>query len=472
MKKILCKSLSALLVLIMLLSSVPMLAFASDENEAPVFTVDTVEETPTALTLKLSITSGSFVCFDATVTVDGLKCTNIRLTDDFIDYEFDVIYNGGNTADCTNSNNGKVSVSVTKGCAAPMDVFIYTFEKTAEKTAVDGTDVNFTIDSCYIAADNGEINVTEKTSAEIALPDKHVHSVEWTVDKEATCAEEGSKSSRCLTCGADLETQKTDKKEHANTREEKLDPTCTEDGYIRLWCDDCGQLVSEEILKATGHSEETDVERKESTCTEDGYIKYICKTCGNVIEERTLKCEGHKYVKYNVAATCTEDGREISECSVCHDIEYDKVIPATGHKWTSWSTLREETYTSAGIERRACMNCEEYEDREIPALIMPAESVKMSLPQITMYYKKVTRLYADVMPEEAGYSTDIVWKSSNPAVASVDENGTVTAHSIGKVVITASTEDGQFSDTCQVKVTFSIFQLIIVFVLFGWIWYL
>lgn len=471
MKKILCKSLSALLVLIMLLSSVPMLVFAEDKNEAPVFTVDTVEETPEKLTLKLSVTSGSFVCFDATVTVDGLTCTSVYITDDFLDYELEVKHNGGSAADCTNAENGKVSVSVTEACAAPMDIVIYEFEKD-EKAGVNGSDVNFTLDSCYIAGDEGEVSVKESATAKVALPETHVHSVEWTVDKEATCTENGSKSSRCLTCGAELETKVINKTGHVHTHEETLDPKCTEAGYYRVYCDDCKTYITNQTFPATGHSEETIVDKKDKTCTEDGYIRYRCKTCNEVIEERILKCEGHKYVNYIIEATCTEKGHEISECSICHDVKSDKIIPAKGHSWTSWSKLKDPTYTSAGTERRACRNCEEFEDRDIPALIKPAESVKMNLPEITMHYKKVTRLYANVMPEEAAYSNEIVWKSSNPAIASVDENGTVTAHMIGKVIITASTKDGKVSDTCEVKVTFSVLQFIIVFVLFGWIWYL
>lgn len=470
MKKILCKSLSALLVMIMLLSSVPMLVFAADENEAPVFTLDTVEETLTELTLKLSVTEGSFVCFDATVTVDGLTCTDIYITDDFLDYEFAVKRSGGSAADCVNTENGKASVSVTDSCAAPMDIVIYTFEKT-DKTAVNGTDVKFTIDACYIADNDTEIDVTDKAAAEIALPETHVHSVEWTVDKESTCAEEGSESSHCLTCGADLETRAIEKKEHANTHEETCEPTCSADGYIRLYCDDCHQLVSEEIL-AKHHSDETYIDRKDKTCNEDGYIRYRCAECNEIVEERILKSEGHKYLPYTVAPTCTEDGRRISECTLCHDIEFDEVIPAKGHSWTEWEKIKDPTYRSTGTERRTCLNCEAYEDRDIPMLVKPAESVKMSLPSLTMYYKKVTRLYADVMPEDAAYSTGIVWKSSDPEIASVDQNGTVTAHKIGRVVITASTEDGRYSDTCQIKVTFNIYQFIIVFFLFGWIWYL
>ena len=52
---------------------------------------------------------------------------------------------------------------------------------------------------------------------------------------------------------------------------------------------------------------------------------------------------------------------------------------------------------------------------------------------------------------EMSSSTNVIWSSSNEKVASV-ENGNVTANSIGNAIITVSTEDGQYKDTCTVSV--------------------
>ncbi len=48
-------------------------------------------------------------------------------------------------------------------------------------------------------------------------------------------------------------------------------------------------------------------------------------------------------------------------------------------------------------------------------------------------------------------STKIIWSSSDENVATV-ENGKVTTKSIGNTIITVSTEDGQYKDTCIVSV--------------------
>ena len=55
------------------------------------------------------------------------------------------------------------------------------------------------------------------------------------------------------------------------------------------------------------------------------------------------------------------------------------------------------------------------------------------------------------MPENATHK-DIVWKSDDNTIASVDENGVVTANKIGETVITASIPDGTVSATTYVKV--------------------
>lgn len=47
---------------------------------------------------------------------------------------------------------------------------------------------------------------------------------------------------------------------------------------------------------------------------------------------------------------------------------------------------------------------------------------------------------------------DITFVSSNPSIASVSVAGVITAHALGSAVITATTADGGFTDTCSVRV--------------------
>ena len=59
-------------------------------------------------------------------------------------------------------------------------------------------------------------------------------------------------------------------------------------------------------------------------------------------------------------------------------------------------------------------------------------------------------LHVDLSPDEA-WDADLTWISSNPQVASVDENGKVIGMSIGKATITATTASG-LTATCEITV--------------------
>ena len=82
---------------------------------------------------------------------------------------------------------------------------------------------------------------------------------------------------------------------------------------------------------------------------------------------------------------------------------------------------------------------------------------------ISIYYKSTTRITANG-------GQPITWTSSDPSVATVEANGTVTAIGrSGTAVITATTTEGQ-SATCRVTVSMSIWQWIVYILFFGWLW--
>lgn len=61
------------------------------------------------------------------------------------------------------------------------------------------------------------------------------------------------------------------------------------------------------------------------------------------------------------------------------------------------------------------------------------------------------QLIANVAPADAD-DTGVTWSSSNDEIASVDENGLVSALTQGSVKITVTTDDGGYSKTCNIGV--------------------
>ncbi|MDR2927615.1 MAG: Ig-like domain-containing protein [Cytophagaceae bacterium] len=85
----------------------------------------------------------------------------------------------------------------------------------------------------------------------------------------------------------------------------------------------------------------------------------------------------------------------------------------------------------------------------IEEIIIPVTGVTVTPEIATLEPGEVVELEATIEPANAANKT-IVW-SSNNAVATV-ENGVVTAISAGNAIITATTEDGNKTATCAVKV--------------------
>ena len=80
---------------------------------------------------------------------------------------------------------------------------------------------------------------------------------------------------------------------------------------------------------------------------------------------------------------------------------------------------------------------------------VPVTEVSLDLTELTLNIGESKKLTATVKPDDATYKA-VTWTSADPAVASVDENGKVTALSAGTTVITARA--GEKSATCTVTV--------------------
>lgn len=80
------------------------------------------------------------------------------------------------------------------------------------------------------------------------------------------------------------------------------------------------------------------------------------------------------------------------------------------------------------------------------------ESINLSLSSFTTYVGCSSfKLTATVLPDDA-VNKNLTWSSSNPSVATVDENGRVSPNVVGTANITATTEVGGITATCTVTV--------------------
>ena len=86
---------------------------------------------------------------------------------------------------------------------------------------------------------------------------------------------------------------------------------------------------------------------------------------------------------------------------------------------------------------------------------VPVTGVTLSQTQASLYYNRTPNtltLTATVAPDNAT-NKDVTWTSSDSTVATVDQNGLVTALARGTAVITATTADGGKTASCTVTVS-------------------
>ncbi|MBE6757083.1 MAG: hypothetical protein E7552_00850, partial [Ruminococcaceae bacterium] len=118
---------------------------------------------------------------------------------------------------------------------------------------------------------------------------------------------------------------------HANVTTVTVDATCTTDGSVTVTCDACGEVVSTEVIPATGHQDLTTT-TVDADCTTDGSITVTCDSCGEVISTEVIPATGHvNTTTETVDATCTTDGSVTVTCA-CGEVISTEVIPALGHK--------------------------------------------------------------------------------------------------------------------------------------------
>ena len=130
-------------------------------------------------------------------------------------------------------------------------------------------------------------------------------------------------------------------------------PTCTELGYARYFCTDCGTIEKRDYTNAIGHAWQSVVIR-EATCEVSGKTMDICRNCGEVKITETAKGE-HRYRTYKTEATCTAPGYTIRECSVCGDRHIEDITAAKPHSYKA--SVIPATCDNGGKTIHSCSGC-------------------------------------------------------------------------------------------------------------------
>ncbi len=176
------------------------------------------------------------------------------------------------------------------------------------------------------------------------------------VQKEATCTENGTMLYTCTECDA---TKTEPIKASHNYVKNVIEPSCTVDGMTVYTCTLCKNSYNENVVKAQ-HSYVTT--ETTATCTTPGETRKECSKCGDTQVEAVLS--QHNYVKTSTEATCTKDGINTFTCSACNDSYRVISARSKGHvtegcEWVVSTEEGEELCQYLHVETAICKACGE-----------------------------------------------------------------------------------------------------------------
>ena len=136
-----------------------------------------------------------------------------------------------------------------------------------------------------------------------------------------------------------------------------VEATCTFYGFTAKECKVCGTTSLDNFTAMKDHRYGAMV-TPQPDCENGRYKHQTCEDCGLVKNYDYIPAIGHNLVSY---ATCDSS----AVCGNCYKI----LIPAYGHNWSDWQVVVEANDTTAGLKRRFCPICGEFEDVKIPVKV-------------------------------------------------------------------------------------------------------
>ena len=181
---------------------------------------------------------------------------------------------------------------------------------------------------------------------------------------------------------------------------------------------------------------------------------------GSGIEAKKVELKTGYTVTWNI------DGKTVTEIYAAGDKLTPPTVPAkSGYTFKGWDKSVPSTMPANDLTFTAV-----YEKN------VEKKNVKsVSIDDISLNYKKSTTLKPTIKADD-GAKYKVEYSTSNAKIATVDQNGKVTAtkRGSGSATITCTVTDSNgnvVKDTCKVNVSLTWWQWIITIVLFGWIWY-
>ena len=204
-------------------------------------------------------------------------------------------------------------------------------------------------------------------------------------------------------------------------------------------------------------------------CNTWGCTVHTCTTCGQSWKDSFIPPVHQEGSWHTVQeASMTEPGRKELTCSLCGKVMKAEEIPA--HVPGAWVTVEEATYEKEGKREHYCSDCGILLETDVIPRLVPVSGCNLSARELTLYYKDYGFLSVQVLPTNASNSA-VRWFSSDESVVTVNSEGNIFAVGRGHATVSCRSVDGFSSSECQVTVTYTPKQWLIMILGFGWLWY-
>lgn len=176
-------------------------------------------------------------------------------------------------------------------------------------------------------------------------------------------------------------------------------------------------------------------------------------TCRVTVKAKVVNVTGVSLSKTSM--TLTEGESDQLEATISPSNATDKTVNWTSSNTSVATVASDGTVTAKGVGSATITVTTSDGGKtstcSVTVEAIPVSSIAISQANLSLTERETAMLSATVSPANAT-NKDVVWSSSNSAVASVNSDGTVTAKSAGTATITAKTADGGKTATCSVTV--------------------
>ena len=203
-------------------------------------------------------------------------------------------------------------------------------------------------------------------------PDAHVKSGDYVTLTPATCASKGQKAYKCSLCEAYFGLQEIDidPNNHIVSDDSRweltVEPTCSAEGKIVCYCDNCGQIAITRPVEKTPHTPGDElIMDLVPTCSAPGSESYHCAECGAPVDAREIPIDPNAHTfsddfTVDVEPTCSSAGEQSRHCVSCDAVTDKQTVPINErahHYGDEWITTREPTCSLYGLKHKVCTLC-------------------------------------------------------------------------------------------------------------------